>query len=386
MKKIFKKFAWYPPAESKLPASTFFSAFRSKAPNFEKNLSNHLGVKTCILANSARTLLYLLLDSLHKHDPNKRNEVLIPGYTCYSVAASIAKAGLKIRLYDIDPTTLHPNIDSLKRSLTSKTLAIISQHLFGIPTPLYEINDIAKENQTNHIEDAAQALGGSADGNPLGTSGDFGLYSFGRGKPLPVGSGGALISKNEKTLQSLKLKEYGYGFSQFAETAIAQLASKPLFYWILEMLPLGLGETHFDTDFDISGMPILTQNLADKAMPTLEGVNSHRRKIATIYKENLEGSSVFSVPENAIPVYTRFPIMAGQAPIPKDLKRLGVRRMYPQAIVDVDTIKPHLADPQAKTPGASEIARNLITLPTHKAITENLAKEIAHKVITAYNY
>ena len=119
-------------------------------------------------------------------------------------------------------------------------------------------------------------------------------------------------------------------------------------------------------------------------MPILDDLNAHRLKIATIYKINFKDSGVFPVPENATPVYTRFPILAGPTPIPKELKKLGVRRMYPQSIADVDTIKPHLADPQAKTPGASKIARNLITLPTHKGITENLAKEIAHKVITAY--
>ena len=70
--------------------------------------------------------------------------------------------------------------------------------------------------------------------------------------------------------------------------------------------------------------------------------------------------------------------------IPGELKRLGVRRMYPKAIADEETIRHHLADDPIPTPGASEIGRNLITLPTHMGITETLAKEITQKVKDAY--
>ena len=58
--------------------------------------------------------------------------------------------------------------------------------------------------------------------------------------------------------------------------------------------------------------------------------------------------------------------------------------MYPKAIADEDNIKHHFANDLVPTPGASEIATNLVTLPTHKGITETQAKEIAQKVKDAY--
>jgi dTDP-4-amino-4,6-dideoxygalactose transaminase len=58
--------------------------------------------------------------------------------------------------------------------------------------------------------------------------------------------------------------------------------------------------------------------------------------------------------------------------------------MYPKAIVDEETIKPYLGNQQVSTPGALQIAQNLITLPTHTGITQNLAKQIAQKVKAAY--
>jgi dTDP-4-amino-4,6-dideoxygalactose transaminase len=56
------------------------------------------------------------------------------------------------------------------------------------------------------------------------------------------------------------------------------------------------------------------------------------------------------------------------------------RRIYPKAIADEETIKPYLGNQQVSTPGAAQIAQNLITLPTHTGITEKLAKKIARKV------
>ncbi len=381
--KFLKKLVWYPPAESKIPLHAISGAFFSSKGNLKKTLCNYLQVKHCVLGNSGRALLYLLLETLKKKDKDTRDEVLIPGYTCYSVAASVAKAGLKIRVYDLDPATLQPDFDFLRNCISEKTLAIIFQHLFGIPTPVEELKDAGRQNNAYLIEDAAQALGGSIDDHRLGTIGDFSIFSFGRGKPLPVGGGGALIGKDANVLSGLDLKPGNKGYASLMSTALSQVMSKPSFYWIPEMLPLGLGETIFDPDFDVSAMPFVMQKFAEKSMDVLDELNTHRRHIAKKYEEAFDDECVIPVPDGGIAVYTRFPLMAGPCPIPKDLKRLGVRRMYPKAIADEETIKPYLADQEASTPGASKIARKLITLPTHKGITENLAKDIAHKVKTA---
>ncbi|MDL1962441.1 MAG: DegT/DnrJ/EryC1/StrS family aminotransferase, partial [Deltaproteobacteria bacterium] len=95
--------AWYPPAEVKIPWPAIFDSLLSSSSDFKKYLYDYLQVKYCILGNSGRAVLYLLLETLKRKDEERRDEVLIPGYTCYSVAASAAKAGLKIRVYDIDP-------------------------------------------------------------------------------------------------------------------------------------------------------------------------------------------------------------------------------------------------------------------------------------------
>ncbi len=156
--------------------------------------------------------------------------------------------------------------------------------------------------------------------------------------------------------------------------------SKPSLYWIPEILPLGLGETIFDPGFDISAMPFVMQNLAEKSIAVLDDLNAHRSNIAKTYKEAFDDECVIPIPRGGSAVYTRFPLMAGPGPIPKELKRLGVRRMYPKAIADDETIKPYIANHQAQTPGTFEIALKLITLPTHLGINEGLAADITYKV------
>ena len=160
--------------------------------------------------------------------------------------------------------------------------------------------------------------------------------------------------------------------------------SKPSLYWIPEALPLGLGETIFDPGFDVGAMPHLCQRLAQESMTLLEGLNAHRRHIAKTYQNGFEHTCTIPVPENGSAVYTRFPLMAGPGGIPGELKRLGIRRMYPKAIADEKTIKPYLANQRFSTPGACEIAQNLITLPTHKRITKTRAGDIISKVNTKF--
>jgi len=384
VKKLYKNLAWYPPAETYIPLHAILSAFFSAKGNFEKTLCGYLKVKKCVLANSGRALLYLLLETLKRKDGGKRDEVLIPGYTCYSVAASIAKAGLKIKVYDLDPTTLQPDFDSLRKATSEKTLAIIFQHLFGIPTPADEFEEITQKAGTPLIEDAAQAIGGSIDGHRLGTIGDFSIFSFGRGKPLPIGSGGALTGKDNNIIAGVQLKQKKKGYTQIVTTTVAHILSSPWLYRIPEMLPLGLGETIFDTDFNISAMQPVMQNLAENSMDILDDLNTHRRHIAKTYEEAFGHECIIPIPDGGRAIYTRFPLMAGLSQIPKELKRLGVRRMYPKAIADEKTIKPYLVDQKVSTPGASKIAQNLITLPTHKRVGEKLAIDIANKTKKAF--
>lgn len=385
MNKYLKKLFWYPPAETRIPLSALLKVFLPGSGSFQKALCEYLNVKKCVLANSGRALLYQLLEVLKENASHSRNEVLVPGYSCYSVAAAIVKANLKIRAYDLDPKTLAPDLDSLKKNASNKTLAVLSQRLFGIPTPIEELHLVAQNVGAYHIEDAAQAFGGFLNGKALGTIGDFGLFSFGRGKPLPIGCGGALIFKDKTFPVSFKISKNGGGYAELSKILLTQVLALPMFYGIMEALPLGLGETKFDLKFNISTLPSQIDVLAEKSMSLLNEINLHRNQIAEYYAKAFNEKSTITCNKNDKAVYTRYPLMVDSKPVVKEIKRLGVRRMYPKAIIDENAIKPYLVDDQAPTPGSSEIARNLITLPTHKGISDKIAKVITQEVKKVYS-
>jgi perosamine synthetase len=370
-----KDMFWYPPAETSLSKKAIMQAMSGKAPEFSKELSSYLKVRQLVLGDSGRGLLAELLKSLKKTSPDK-NEVLIPGYTCYSVAASVVNAGLLIRLYDIDPVTLAPDIESIEENLGSNTLGVLVQHLFGIPVQMDGIKDLMSRRGVWFIEDAAQGLGGSISGKPLGAVGDFGLYSFGRGKPLPLGSGGAVTGKHAEILEEINPDASGKGRSQVMKTAAMRMFSYPLIYGLLESLPLGLGKTVFDPAFTCKNMSGRINALGTLSLEYISDLNQHRRQIATVYSKNLNGMSV-NVPENGIAVFTRFPVIAGARSIPLELRRLGVRRMYPKSIADEPQITPYLSGSPKSLAGARSVAATLLTLPTHKRITPQIAQMIA---------
>jgi dTDP-4-amino-4,6-dideoxygalactose transaminase len=376
-------FCWYPPAETNIPLSALIRAFLPGPQDFDQDIKRYLNVDTCILGISARALLSRLLMVLKHNDGSKRNQVLIPGYTCYSVAASVARAGLTIACYDLDPFTLSPDMDSAHAQAGPDTLAIIGQHLFGIPTPIEGLADLARNTGAYLIENAAQGFGGKLQGRHLGIRGDFGLFSFGRGKSLPLGAGGALIGKAE-VLNDLVLDQSGIGYPSLVMAVGGRFLSNRRIYGLLEALPLGLGETIFDPDFVIGEMPKGIKRLGKGALKILPSFIEHRRSIAGIYREVLWKKTSFRLPPDSSDIFTRFPVIAGVRPIPKPLFRLGVRRMYPKAIVDETSIRPYCAPHNVATPGARKTAEMLITLPTHTGISKEIAYEVAQGIAGSY--
>jgi len=71
----------------------------------ESEIKSYFGVNHVFLVSSGKAGLALILQALKSLHP-ERNEVLIPAYTCFSVPSAIIKAGLKVSLCDIDPSTL----------------------------------------------------------------------------------------------------------------------------------------------------------------------------------------------------------------------------------------------------------------------------------------
>src|SRR5262249_25032385 len=113
-----------------------------------------------------------------------RDEVVVPAYTCWSVPASIVRAGLKVRLIDVDPHTLDRAETALRDVEWRRVAAVVAGHLLDRTCDVDGICRLVRQSDPDVriVEDAAQAW--PAASVPCA---DAVLLSFGRGKPLPLG-------------------------------------------------------------------------------------------------------------------------------------------------------------------------------------------------------
>ena len=171
--------------------------------NLEIALANYLDVKNAITVSSGSDalLMSLMLLGIQPGD-----EVILPTFSFFATAGSVARMGAtpvfvdsEIDTYNIDPT-------KIEEKITIKTKAIIPVHLYGQSAEMNEIIRIAKEHNLYVIEDAAQSLGTQyKDGKFVGSIGDLGCFSFYPSKNLGAfGDGGLIITNNDEYATKLK--------------------------------------------------------------------------------------------------------------------------------------------------------------------------------------
>ncbi|MGI9350695.1 MAG: dTDP-4-amino-4,6-dideoxygalactose transaminase [Rhizobiaceae bacterium] len=124
------------------------------------------------------------------------DEVLVPDFTFVSTAQCIALRGATPVLCDIRADTLNLDESRLEEALTEKTKAIIPVHYAGVSAEMDEITGFARKHGLLVIEDAAQAIGCSYRGKPVGSMGDMSVFSFHSTKNIHCGEGGMVVVNN----------------------------------------------------------------------------------------------------------------------------------------------------------------------------------------------
>jgi dTDP-4-amino-4,6-dideoxygalactose transaminase len=77
-----------------------------------------------------------------------------------------------------------------------KPKAIIAVHLYGMPYKIDEVRSIANKYEIPILEDSAEALGSTYNGQKCGTFGDISVLSFNGNKIITTSGGGAIVTKN----------------------------------------------------------------------------------------------------------------------------------------------------------------------------------------------
>ena len=177
---------------------------------FEKAASEKFNIKYVQAVSSGTAALRVALAAL---EIGPGDEVIIPAFTFVATAEAVIACGARPIIVDIDDSfNMDPN--SLLEAISSKTKAIMPVHMMGAPADMKAIMQVAKDHNVHVIEDAAQGVGGSFGGKPLGTIGDIGCYSYDAGKTIITGEGGMVVTNNQKYFEkSRAYHDHGHEYS-----------------------------------------------------------------------------------------------------------------------------------------------------------------------------
>ena len=396
------RFRFVPPAGTPVSLADVLSSVGTAltrgdtAEQFKHDLRACVGVRFCEFVSTGRAAMTLALLALKALDGGRRNEVVIPSYTCYSVPSSIVKAGLTVRLADVDPITLDFAPGEIERLDGARVLAVVAGNLYGLPNDLPSITRLARERGIYVVDDAAQCLGASIGGRPSGTWGDVGLYSFDKGKNVTSIDGGVLITDSgdiaeaiARQVKGLRRSTAGESASHLVKMVIYAALLHPNRYWLPNSLPfLGLGTTAYRTDYPLAQYDEWMAPLGHRLFARLGAITAQRRVNAERYRKLLPWGpklqAIVPRPE-AVPAYLRYPVLVAKEYRDKVLTTLrdrgiGATASYPTAISDIPELLGVLRLEDRKVPGGQDLARRILTLPTHGYVTEQDQDRIVKEV------
>ena len=177
----------------------FFSGRIIEGPalgNLRSAVIERLGVEEAILCGSGSLALEIALRACGVREGD---EVIVPTFCCTSVIPPIVAVGARPVLADIGEE-LNITAETVEAALTKKTRAIVVPHLFGNPAGIHAIIDLVRGKNIRVIDDAAQALGATIDGRPVGAFGDLGILSFGSEKVCFGLGGGVVVARQKENL------------------------------------------------------------------------------------------------------------------------------------------------------------------------------------------
>lgn len=161
---------------------------------FEEELAKRVGRKHGIAVSNGTVALEVALASLGIGDGD---EVILPSFTIISCAAAIVRCGAVPVVVDCDPITWNMRVDLVEREITPRTRAIMAVHIYGLPTDMSPLCEIARRHGLFLIEDAAEAIGQTCDAAPCGSFGDVSTFSFYPNKHITTGEGGMVVTDDD---------------------------------------------------------------------------------------------------------------------------------------------------------------------------------------------
>ncbi len=304
----------------------------ARVAQFEAEFARWNGSRESFAFMSGRESLSAVIAALGLQ---RGDEVIVPGYTCVVVPNAFAFAGVEVVFADIELETYGLDVTQLARCVTSRTRAILIQHLYGLVCRDYlAILEFASARGLHVIEDCAQATGAVCDGVRVGNRGDAAFYSFEQSKVLTTFQGGVAIAKDPAVAARLAEVRDRAPFPDAARThqilcnliVNFRVFKDPQRWWRGDVARLRFGARHIETTTaqEIRGarpegygarMPAALAAIASNQLRKVDFYNARRREHAARWDAwcDQNGFPRAHVVPGSTPVFLRYPVLATAA-------------------------------------------------------------------------
>lgn len=349
--------------------------------------------------SSGTDALAAALISIAKKNPEiKDPEVLVPAYTCPDIISACIFAKVKPILIDFETEHVWLDLKSLTENISSSTVAIVAINFLGIPERIEAIRQIINSNKITIIEDSAQGLAKKDCDNYW--HGDIVITSFGRGKPLNLMGGGAILYKKDvldteiqnnlnilvSSLAKAKSSSSDNLIYRF-KTYLFNLLSYSFFYYFLNKIKfLKLGETKYHAVENIKLMPKTISDQLKSNYKRFINRHSPREKYDAIFNSLKQSSYISLATKHGLTKdnnLLRYPILVKDknkySIIFSELERqgLGASKMYKDILPNIDGVKASMLKNTLQYPNAKEISKSIITFPMHEDVNDKQIGKIA---------
>jgi dTDP-4-amino-4,6-dideoxygalactose transaminase len=352
---------------------------------FRLAIQEEFGSPACELVSSGRSALVVILVSLKRL--SARSKVIIPAYSCSTVVQSVFEAGLIPVFCDQSLKNLDLDRDHLHQLLDDEVLAVIPTHLYGLAQDVSDLVELGRDHGFFVIEDAAQSFGARFGDRYVGTLGDVGFFSLGRGKCVPSGHGGVILAGDRcaeavsNTVNKIVNDGYQLDMGSLAAYLGYAIATRPFGWWFIDRSPLNPADQGMDVEtlpgIKLQGMSGVQAGIASSIFQRLQKINTLRRAVAHRVINMLSEFSFIQFPEipsQAEPVFLRLPFLVDQRKTGKRLFKslrmhgIGISKSYFRTLPDLYSSQ--IESQTHDYPTARHIADCLYTLPTHTYIND----------------
>lgn len=315
-------------------------------------------------------------------------EVILPAYGCPNLVSACIHASVRPRLVDVARSIWSYDSEKLTQAVTNRTIAIISVNLLGVDAGTPELLSFTRQRGLALIQDSAQFL----PRDRIAWPGDYIILSFGRGKPLNLLFGGALIDTVDATpihpdFATPAIRE------RLLSTKVAalafNLATRPHLYWFMSRIPgLGINRAIYKELRNSSPLGGDPWYRIDTAFSAYRSEQSYRRQLWEDAQREWEAFGIRplrgpSPDSSAEPLRLALlaPNEVNRDEIVSRLSRanLGASQFYANTLPNITHI-PEIVRHQGPFPNAELLAQTLFTLPTHTLVTDEIVQKTSIQI------